>query len=132
MKKRKRERQRVPTQTPWAATVGYSRAVRVGRRIWVAGTAAVGEDGNVAFPGDPYLQTKHCLGIISAALESLGAAPADVVRTRVFIRDAAHWQAVGRAHGEVFAEAMPASTMVVVTGFVDSAMLVEIEAEAVV
>jgi len=122
--------QRVPTAAPWAAIAGYSRAIRAGSAIHVSGTAAVGNDGVVGPPGDAYGQARRCLEIIVAALAELGATPADVVRTRMFIRDPADWEAVGRAHGEVFATAPPATTMVV-TSFIDPAMLVEIEADAI-
>lgn len=121
--------QRVPTAAPWAATVGYCRAVRAGSAIYVSGTAAVGDDGVVGPAGDAYGQARRCLQIIVAALADLGASPGQVVRTRIFIRDPADWEAVGRAHGEVFATAPPATTMVV-TSFIDPAMLVEIEADA--
>jgi enamine deaminase RidA (YjgF/YER057c/UK114 family) len=124
-------RQRVPTTAPWAATVGYSRAVRVGNSIFVAGTASVGEDGRVAHPGDPYRQALRCLEIIEAALRELGAGMEHVVRTRMFVRDPAHWQEVGRAHGEYFRDVRPATSMLF-TGFIDEEMLVEIEADAVV
>ena len=125
------ERRRVETAAPWAATVGYSRAVRAGSFISVAGTASVAEDGSVAYPGDAYRQAKRCLEIIAAALAELGAGVEHVVRTRMFVRDPAHWAEVGRAHGEVFGGIRPATTMVF-TGFIDPAMLVEIEADAVV
>ena len=126
MKKRKR----VPTGARWAETVSYSRAVRVGRRVWVSGTAAVGDDGAIVAPGDAYAQARRCLEIIREALASVEAGPEHVVRTRMYVRDASLWHDVGRAHGETFAQAMPATTMVV-TGFIDPDMLVEIEAEAV-
>ena len=126
MKKRKR----VATSAPWAATVGYSRAVQAGRRIWVSGTAPVAEDGTIAHPGDAYLQAQRCLEIIVEALAELGAGPEHVVRTRMYVARAGLWEAVGKAHGEVFSEIRPATTLIV-TGFVDPAMLVEIEAEAV-
>jgi enamine deaminase RidA (YjgF/YER057c/UK114 family) len=126
MKKRKR----VPTPARWAKTVGYSRAVRAGRRIWVSGTVAVAEDGSVAHPGDAYGQARRCLEIIVDALRQLDAGPEHVVRTRMFIASAALWEDVGRAHGEVFGEVMPATTMVV-SAVIDPAYLVEIEAEAV-
>lgn len=126
MKKRKRVR----TDASWAATVGYSRAVRAGRRIWVSGTAAVGADGRIVEPGDAYAQARRCLEIITGALAELEAGPEHVVRTRMFIRDGSLWEDVGRAHGEVFSDVRPATTMVV-TGFIDPDMLVEIEAEAV-
>ena len=125
------ERARVPTPAKWAATVGYSRAVRVGQHVHVAGTAAVGADGGVVHPNDPYLQARRCLEIIVDALQQLGATPDDVVRTRMYVLNPEHWQEVGRAHGEVFSRAMPATTMVF-TGFIDPDMLVEIEAEAIV
>jgi enamine deaminase RidA (YjgF/YER057c/UK114 family) len=104
--------------------------VRVGRTIHVAGTASVAEDGSIAHPGDAYLQARRCLEIIAAALRELGAAPADVVRTRMYVASRADWEAVGRAHGEMFGDVRPATTMVI-TGFIDPAMLVEIEAEAI-
>jgi len=125
------DRTRIPTDAPWAATVGYSRAVRVGNHIHVSGTAAVAEDGSIACPGDPYGQARRCLEIIAQALDRAGAGMEHVVRTRMYVRDPAHWPDVGRAHGEAFGDARPATTMVV-TGFIDDAMLVEIEAEAVI
>lgn len=126
-----KKRAHVETAAQWAATVGYSRAIRAGRRIWVSGTAAVGEDGSIVHPDDAYAQARRCLEIIIEALGRLGAGAEHVVRTRMFVRDATLWKEVGRAHGEVFAEVRPATTMVV-TGFIDSDMLVEIEAEAFV
>lgn len=125
------ERRRVETSAPWAATVGYSRAVRCGSFISVSGTASVADDGSIAYPGDAYRQTRRCLEIIEVALAELGAGLEHVVRTRMFVRDPALWQDVGRAHGEVFGGIRPATTMVF-TGFIDPAMLVEIEADAVV
>lgn len=121
---------KVPTSAPWAATVGYSRAVRVNDTIHVSGTAAVDEDGRIAHPGDAYGQARRCLEIILAALAQLGARPEHVVRTRMYVRNPDDWQAVGRAHGEVFQAIRPATTMVF-TGFIDPAMLVEIEADAI-
>jgi enamine deaminase RidA (YjgF/YER057c/UK114 family) len=126
------ERRRVPTGTPWAEKVGYSRAVRVGESIYVSGTAAVAEDGSIAFPGDPYEQAKRCLEIIVAALGEAGARPEHVVRTRLYVRRASDWEAVGRAHAEVFGHARPATTLVEVSGFIDPAIVVEIEAIAVI
>ena len=125
------ERKRVETPAVWARKVGYCRAVRAGDHIFVAGTASVAEDGSIAHPGDYYLQAKRCLEIIVRALHELGADAEHVVRTRIFVRDGKHWQDVGRAHGEVFADIRPATTMVV-TSFIDDEMLVEIEADAVV
>ena len=124
------QRTRVATGAKWAKTVGYSRAVRVGGQIWVSGTAAVGADGNIVAPGDPYRQARRCLEIIREALQELGAGTEHVVRTRIYVLKPEHWPEVGRAHGEVFGTAMPATTMVI-TGFIDPDMLVEIEAEAV-
>jgi enamine deaminase RidA (YjgF/YER057c/UK114 family) len=122
---------RVQNAAPWAQTVGYCRALRSGPFVHVSGTAAVQPDGRVGPPGDPEAQARRCLEIMVAALEELGASSAHVVRTRVYIRDAGDWEAVGRAHGEVFAGAPPASTMIVAS-FIDPEMLVEMEAEAII
>jgi enamine deaminase RidA (YjgF/YER057c/UK114 family) len=118
-------RQFVHAVSPQAATVGYSRAVRDGRHVHVAGTAPIGTDST-----DPYEQGKRCLEIVVAALAELGATPEHVVRTRVYLVDAADWEAVGRAHGEVFGDVKPASAFVVVAALLDPAWRVEIEAEA--
>jgi enamine deaminase RidA (YjgF/YER057c/UK114 family) len=115
----------VPAVSPYADTVGYSRAVRHGRHIYVSGTAPVGIDSD-----DPYEQAKRCLAIIVDALRELGAEPEDVVRTRVYIVDPADWEAVGRAHGELFGRVLPASAMLVISGMLDPAWKVEIEADA--
>ncbi len=109
--------------------MGFSRAVCVGDRVIVAGTAAIWPDGSC--DGDPEVQAARCLEIILAALAEAGAGPADVVRTRLFITDAAYGEAVGRAHGAVFSEVRPASTIVVVAGLLRPEWKVEIEAEAV-
>jgi enamine deaminase RidA (YjgF/YER057c/UK114 family) len=114
-----------------AATVGYSRAVRDGVHVHVAGTAAIYPDG-VDTPDDPYAQAKRALEIIVAALTEVGAAPADVVRTRVYLVRADDWEEVGRAHGEVFADVLPVTAFIVVAGLLDPRWLVEIEAEAIV
>lgn len=121
----------VPAVSPQAATVGYSRAVRDGALVHVAGTAAIYPDG-VDAPTDAYAQASRCLEIIVGALAEVGASPSDVVRTRVFLVDAADWEQVGRAHGEVFGDVRPATSFVVVAGLLDERWLVEIEAEAVV
>lgn len=113
-----------------AATVGYSRAVRVGDHVSVAGTAPVMPDGADP-PADAYAQAARCLEIIAAALADVGAGPEHVVRTRVFLTRAEDWPEVGRAHGEVFGTVCPASTMVV-TALLDPKWLVEIEADAIV
>jgi enamine deaminase RidA (YjgF/YER057c/UK114 family) len=119
------KRRHVPAISPQAATVGYSRAVRDGRHVYVAGTAPVGIDST-----DPYEQAKRCLQIVRDALELVGAKPEHVVRTRVYLVDAADWEPVGRAHGEVFGEIRPASSMIVVAGLLDERWRVEIEADA--
>ena len=126
------ERRRVPTSAPWAESVGYSRAIRVGDTIFVSGTAAVSEEGEIAPEGDVYGQAQRCLEIIVAALGEAGARPEHVVRTRIYVRDSHAWRDVGRAHGEVFGHARPATTLVEVAGFVNPDILVEIEAIAVV
>jgi len=122
----------VPTGAPWAARAGYSRAVRVGNLVHVSGTVAVGADGAIAYPGDPYGQARRALEIIVDALAQAGAEPRHVVRTRMYVADASRWEEVARAHGEVFAEIRPATTLLAVAGFVDPQILVEIEAEAIV
>ena len=124
------DRQVVPAVSPWAPAVVYSRAVRAGNHVHVSGTAAVMPDGAPP-PPDAYAQARRCLEIIVAALAELGARPEDVVRTRVYITSAEHWEGVGRAHGEVFGEIRPASAMLVITGLLDPRFLVEIEADAV-
>jgi enamine deaminase RidA (YjgF/YER057c/UK114 family) len=112
--------------------VGYARAVRVGDRVYVSGTTATDADGHVVGVGDPHAQARQALANIREALEGLDAAIGDVVRTRMYVVDMAHWDAVGRAHGEVFGDVRPATSMVQVAALIDPAMLVEIEAEAVV
>jgi enamine deaminase RidA (YjgF/YER057c/UK114 family) len=111
--------------------VGYSRAVRVGDTVHVAGTTAV-RDGKVVAPGDAYRQAQVALEIVVAALAECGASAADVVRTRLYVTDIRDWEAVGRAHGEVFADVRPASTMVQVAALIEPELLVEVEADAVV
>lgn len=126
------ERRLIPTAAPWAARAGYSRAVRVGNVVHVSGTVAVDESGAIAHAGEPYRQARRALEIIVAALKEAGAGPEHVVRTRMYVAHASDWEEVARAHGEVFADVRPATTLVAVAGFVDPAILVEIEAEAIV
>lgn len=121
----------ISSNAPWESIVGYSRAVRIGNHIHVAGTTSTGPDGQVLGPGDPGEQTRIILRKIAAAIEQAGGTVRDVVRTRIYVTDIARWEAVGRAHGEVFGDIRPASTMVEVARLIDPAMLVEIEAEAV-
>ena len=125
------KRRVVPADSPYVATVGYSRAVRVGPHVHVAGTAPI-MPGETDPPADPYAQAKRCLEIIVSALEDVGAGPEHVVRTRAYLTSADDWKEVGRAHGEVFGEVRPASAMIVVSSLLDPRWLVEIEAEALV
>ena len=112
--------------------MGYSRAVRDGSHVFVAGTTAANPDGSIAGGDDPYLQAKRCFEIIAEALAEAGASMADVVRTRMFVTDIAHWQEFSRAHGEHFRDVRPAATMVQVAALMTPAMLIEIEVDAVI
>jgi enamine deaminase RidA (YjgF/YER057c/UK114 family) len=126
------ERRHVSSGTEWERRVGYSRAVRVGRHVHVAGTTATDEDGTVVGVGDPRRQTERALANVERALAEAGASLADVVRTRLYVVDVDQWEAVGDAHAAVFGDVRPATTMVEVSRLVDDAMLVEVEATAVV
>jgi enamine deaminase RidA (YjgF/YER057c/UK114 family) len=124
-------RQNISSGTPWEALAGYSRAVRLGNQVFVSGTTASDEQGNLAGGDDAYSQTRYILGKIEAALQQAGASLQDVVRTRAYVARLDDWREVARAHGEVFGDIRPANTLVQVAGLVEG-RLVEIEADAVV
>jgi enamine deaminase RidA (YjgF/YER057c/UK114 family) len=125
-------RKQISSGSPFEKPIGFSRAVRIGNTIAVAGTAPIAKDGTVACRGDLYGQTLRCLTIIREAVEAAGGCLADIIRTRVMLTAIDHWKEAGRAHGEFFGEIRPACTFVEVSGFIDPEWLVEVEADAVV
>ena len=123
-------RRRISSGAKWEPIIGYSRAVKVGNRIYVTGTTALGDDGEIVGGNDAYEQAKHCIRNIEKALRRIEAGLEHVVRTRMFVTDISRWEEFGRAHGEFFRDIMPATTMVEVKGLIDPKMLIEIEADA--
>jgi len=124
------ERQRYSSGAKWESIVGYSRAVRVGERIYVTGTTATDENSSIVGFGDAYAQTVQCIKNIERGLKALDAGLENFVRTRMFVTDISRWEEYGRAHGEYFREIMPATTIVEVSKLIDPDMLIEIEADA--
>jgi enamine deaminase RidA (YjgF/YER057c/UK114 family) len=125
-------RQLISSGGPWEEAVGYSRAVRVGNQVFIAGTTAAESDGTISGGRDGYLQAQRCFEIIEKALLEAGASLSDVVRTRMFVTDISRWQEFGRAHGEAFGGIRPAATLVEVARLIDSEILIEVEADAVI
>jgi enamine deaminase RidA (YjgF/YER057c/UK114 family) len=125
-------RKLISSGSPYEPSIGFSRAVRVGNKVSVSGTAPIGADRKTVSPGDPAAQARRCFEIIQAALEEAGSSLDDVIRTRTFLTNIEDWEDVGKVHGEFFREVRPASTMIQVSGLIDPDWLVEIEADAVI
>jgi enamine deaminase RidA (YjgF/YER057c/UK114 family) len=126
------ERKNIASGAPWESIVGYSRAVRIGNHVWISGTTATDERGEVVGAGDAAAQTRYVLQKVDKALQEAGLSLGDVVRTRMFVTDISQWEAIGRVHGEVFGSIRPAATMVEVSKLIDPAHIVEIEVDAFV
>jgi len=122
-------RKNISSGSPYEKPIGFSRAVRIGNRIAVAGTGPIASDGTTACPADPYGQARRCLEIIQNAIEKAGGLLSDVIRTRMYITDMSRWQEITKAHGEFFGEILPASTLIEVKGLADPDWFVEMEAE---
>ena len=127
-----KQRKHYSSGVKWESIVGYSRAIRIGDQIFITGTTATDENGEIVGPGDAYVQTVQVIRNIARALKALGGSLNDIVRTRMFVRDISRWEEYGRAHGEFFGEIRPCATMVEVSRLIDDRMLIEIEADAVV
>jgi enamine deaminase RidA (YjgF/YER057c/UK114 family) len=125
-----RDREKISSDAKWESIVGYSRAVRVGNRIYVTGTTALGPDGEIVGIGDAYAQTIQIFKNLEQALNRLGAGLEHIVRTRMFVTDISRWEEYGRAHGELLRDVMPATTMVEVSALIDERMLIEIDVDA--
>lgn len=125
-------RKNISSGSPYEKPIGFSRAVRIGKFISISGTAPIASDGSTAYPNDLYGQTKYCLEIIRKAIEDAGGDFANVIRTRIMLKDITKWEEAAKAHGEFFSEIRPASTFMEVKRFIDPNWLVEIEADCII